>query len=94
MKEVVFHPMETNTSIRKTPQNFKGLELKVSWHQQSIKIFTIHTKRLEICDLPNEDFKIAVLNDSLCYRKCSKKIKQKHENNKQMNSKKWTKLEV
>jgi len=86
--------MENNTSIRKTSQNFKGHELKISWHQQSIKIFTIHTKRLEICDLPNEDFKIAVLNDSLCCRKCSEIIEQKHENNKQMKIKKWTKLEV
>ena len=86
--------MESSTSIRETPQNFKGHELKVSWHQQSIKIFTIHTKILEICDLPNEDFKIAVWNGSLCYRKYSKIVKQKQENNIQINTKQWTKWEV
>ena len=46
---------------------------------------------MEICDLSKEKFEIAVLNNSVCYRKCSKRVEQKQENIKQMNNKKWTK---
>ena len=89
LKEVVSHPKETGTLIRKTaPQNFKEHELKVPWHQQSIKIFSIHIQ-LAMCDLSSEEFKIAILNNSVCYRKYNKILEQKQENNKQ-----WTKQAV
>ena len=89
LKEVVSHPKETGTLIRKTaPTNFKEHELNVSWHQQSIKIFSIHIQ-LAMCDLFSEEFKIAILNNLVCYRKYSKILEQKQENNKQ-----WTKQAV
>ena len=89
LKEVTSHPKETGTLIRKTaPQNFKEHEPKVSWHQQSIKIFSIHIQ-LAMCDLSSEEFKIAILNNSVCYRKYNKILEQKQENNKQ-----WTKQAV
>ena len=92
LKEVISNPKETGTLIRKTtPQNFKEHEPKVSWHQHCIKIFSIHIWRLEICDLSKEEFEIAVLNNSVWYRKCSKRVEQKQENIKQMNNKQWTK---
>ena len=92
LKVVISHHKETGALIRKTArQNFRDHELKVSWHPQSIQIFSIHIWRLETCDLCKEEFKTAVLNNSVCYRKYSKIIEQKQENNKQMNSKQWTK---
>ena len=45
--------------------------------------------KMVMCDLSSEEFKIAILNNSVCYRKYSKIVEQKQENNKQ-----WTKQGV
>ena len=47
-----------------------------------------------MCDLFSEEFKIAILNNSVCYRKYSKILEQKQEDNKQKAGKQWTKQVV
>lgn len=68
------HPKETGTLVEK--QHHKTLRNMNNMYKTKYKNLQ-YSHQLAVCDLFSEEFKIAILNNSVCYRKYSKRYLNK-----------------